>query len=52
MMHYVLVELNPILPAFNNKKALFISKLDVNLWKDLKETRRYKLKEASLDCTV
>jgi len=32
MMHGVLVELNPVLPAFNKKKeALCTSKLDLNL---------------------
>jgi hypothetical protein len=35
MIHGVLVEINPVLPAFNNKKALFTSKLDLNLWKKL-----------------
>jgi hypothetical protein len=35
MMHDVLGELNPALPAFNKKKALFTRKLDLNLWKVL-----------------
>jgi hypothetical protein len=34
-MHDVLVELNPVLPAFNKKKAVFTSKLDLNLWNKL-----------------
>jgi len=36
MMHDVLVELNPVLPAFKKKKkAVFTSTLDLNLWKKL-----------------
>jgi hypothetical protein len=35
MMRDVLVELNPVLPAFNKKKALFTCRLDLNLWKTL-----------------
>jgi len=35
MMHDVPVELNPVLPAFNKKKVVFTSKLDLNLWKNL-----------------
>jgi hypothetical protein len=33
MMRDVLVELNPTLPAFNKKKALFTRKRGLNLWK-------------------
>jgi hypothetical protein len=35
MMQDVHVKLNLLLPAFNKRKALFSSRLDLNLWKKL-----------------